>query len=481
MIVVPTEKQFDWLHAPVVLFLIVLLNVLIFFIYQSGDAEKYLEAVHAYDRSGFIEQEWPLLKTYLKSKGETDTLIELTKDYESGNNHDHLSKVLLRQDFYQHLTQIARDSFDHELYTRWQHERKAIQEKFNSLSPIAHGLTASTFKLSSLLSHQFLHGDVMHLLGNMFFLVICGFAVEAAIGHWRFLVFYLVGGFAAGMAQVVSNWDSSVPLVGASGAISAVMAMYLAVFRFRNIEFFYWIFFFVGYFRAPALLILPFYIGKELYSYYTDPESNVAFLAHAGGFVGGCFLIAVSLLVDRKTINKEYIENDQSPIDEQQQRMAEIYRALEKYSFAHAYKLANEAIKEFGETFDLAVIRFNLLKISKGKNYPQSVLRLWQMKRLLPHEIERLEKIWFDHPKLHDQLDDESAIRLGMQFSSLEHPIAAEQIIDMLAKRACKNPSFIIFAQKLSGAFASLGQKQKQTQYEALANQLAQGGQHGAL
>ena len=63
--------------------------------------------------------------------------------------------------------------------------------------------------------------------------------------------------------------------------------MYLALFRMRRIEFFYWLFVFVGYVRLPALVVLPLYIAKELYFYFADPASNVAFLAHAGGFVVG--------------------------------------------------------------------------------------------------------------------------------------------------------------------------------------------------
>jgi len=481
MIVVPTEKQFDWRHAPVMLFCIVLLNVLIFIFYQSGDNDKYLEAINAYENAEFLPQEWPQLQSYLRAQGETDTLDELTEYHKEEQYQAIATHILLNRDFYQHLNQMARDTLDPRAYSQWQRERQAIQDIFNSLSSIAHGLTASEFKLSSLLTHQFLHGGAMHLLGNMFFLVICGFAVEAAIGHWRFLSFYLIGGFAAGMAQVASDWNSSTPLVGASGAISAVMAMYLAVFRLRKIEFFYWIFFFVGYFRAPALLILPFYIGKELYSFYSNPESNVAFLAHAGGFVAGGILIGISMLLDRKTINEDYLESDQSQADEKQQRLADIYRALEKYSFAHAYKLVNEAIKVFGETFELASIRVNLLKISKGKGYPQSVLRLWQLKRLQPHELERLEKTWFDNPQLHEQLDDPQAITLGMQFSTLENPLAAEQIVAMLNQRNCASPDFILLVQKLTTAFANTGQKNKHTQYQALANQLTQGEHSGVL
>ena len=63
--------------------------------------------------------------------------------------------------------------------------------------------------------------------------------------------------------------------------------MYLIIYRWQTIRFFYWFYLIVGYFRAPAMILLPVYIGKELISFYSDPDSNVAFMAHAGGFVAG--------------------------------------------------------------------------------------------------------------------------------------------------------------------------------------------------
>lgn len=482
MIVVPTEKQFDWRHAPIVLFFIVLLNVLVFFLYQSGDIQKHMDALSKYQQADYFELEWPVFKQYLQDQGDTKTLEDVSSRYEKEELQYLNVQILMRNDFYLYLSEIAPDTFEPDIYAQWHGDRARIQAQFNAISAFAYGLTPSRFRISALLTHQFLHGGVMHLLGNMFFLVICGFAVEAAIGHWRFLGFYLVGGIAAGLAQAVSDWQSSVPLVGASGAISAVMAMYLAIFRLKKIEFFYWIFFFVGYFRAPALLILPFYIGKELYSYHTAAaESNVAFLAHAGGFVAGGILIGLSLLLDKKTVNVAYIENDQGPIDEQRQHLAEIYRAVEKYSFSDAFKRVNEAIKAYGLTFELAMIRYNLLKISKGKGYPQSALQLWTMKRLLPHELERLENVWIENPELQEKLNNEQAVDLGMQLSTLQNPVVAEQLFELLQQRQYHDQSLTLLAQKLSSAFEQLGESNKQSQYHAAAVQLMQGGHRGLL
>src|SRR5690606_22718779 len=235
------------------------------------------------------------------------------------------------------------------------------------------GLIPAEMEPLSFISYQFLHGDIMHLLGNMFFLVVCGFAVEAAIGHLRFLLFYLITGIAGGLLHALLNPESSTTLVGASGAVSGVMAMYLGVFRLRKIEFFYWFFIFVGYFRAPALLILPVYVGKELVDYFSDGDSNVAFMAHVGGFVAGAALIAATLLLRPRLVDTEYVEQDQER-DPFQEGLARVYGYIENFQFQPALKAVQLMIEEYGPRFELALLRCNLLKIERGEAFKSALL-----------------------------------------------------------------------------------------------------------
>lgn len=479
MIIVPTEKKFDWRHAPVVLFVIVLINVLVYFLYQSGDNKKVADAFTAYEAAGYFEKEWPLFQTYLESHKETTLLHEYREQVAEENYMLVVGDLLMRQDFYPYLQKHARPHFGRFFYDEWESERGRIDAKIQSQSYLAHGLRANKLKIPNFITHQFLHGGIMHLLGNMFFLIVCGFAVEAAIGHWRFLLFYLLSGVAAGFAQVASNWESSMPLVGASGAISGVMAMYLAVFRLKKIEFFYWFFFFVGYFRAPALLILPFYVGKEIYSFYSDTSSNVAFMAHAGGFVAGAALIAIAILLNRSMLNTEYIEADSS-VDPRQQKLAEIYEAIEKFRFERALAGVEELIRSYSLTFDLAMLRYNILKIDKGEGYAPAVLGLLSVPLLSNQEIKKLDKVWRDNPEIHNQVADLPALKLGMQFATLESPQSAEQIFTLLQQRKFSNPAMPVFATKLAKAFQTLREHEKKSHYESLALELGRQSMQGA-
>jgi membrane associated rhomboid family serine protease len=479
MIIVPTEKSLDWRHAPLVLCTLVFINVMVFFLYQSGDTPKIIEAISSYQAQGFIEDEWPIFEDYLEEQGD-QLLSEYRREYAKGEYDYIIADLLMREDFYLYLQKNVRHYLTPDRYEVWVSERARLHSLVQSVSYIANGLQANKLKISSFFTHQFLHGDIMHLLGNMFFLIVCGFAVEAAIGHWRFLVFYLLSGVAAGFAQVATDWHSSQPLVGASGAISGVMAMYLAVFRFKKIEFFYWFFFLVGYFRAPALLILPFYIGKEIYLYQTDTDSNVAFMAHAGGFVTGAVLIGIAWLMNRSLFNDDYINNDQA-IDPAQQPLAEIYEAIEKFRFERALQLVDALIAGQGNQFELTMIRYNLLKIERGAEFNPAVVTLLTLPLLTPEQIKKLERVWLDNPDVHQSLNEGAQLKLAMQFSALENPRAAEQLLAQLLDSGFKNPAMSVLASKLAAAFLRLQDSAKRTHYEQLASQLAQGAERVLL
>jgi membrane associated rhomboid family serine protease len=479
MIIVPTEKQLDWRNAPVVLFTLVLLNIMVFFLYQSGDNQKVFQAIGKYHISGYLEYEWPFFEKYLEEKKETKLLKDYREQLKNENVESIVIDLLGREDFFTYLKGKAYQYFPSEIYDEWIIERTEIDRLFNSMSFMEHGLIANDLNVSSFLTHQFLHGDIMHLMGNMFFLVVCGFAVEAAIGHWRFLLFYLLSGLAAGFAQVASDWSSSQPLVGASGAISGVMAMYLAVFRLKKIEFFYWIFFFVGYLRAPALLILPFYLGKEIYSYYHDTESNIAFMAHAGGFGMGAVLIGLTWVFNRSVFNQNYIEQDQA-LDPGREKLAEIYNYIDKHRFDRALHCVNELIQSQGVDFESAMLRYNLLKIGRGAGYTDAALGLLTG-NFTQNDIKKLDKVWQENPDIQNQVPEQAAIKLGMQLVNLENLKSAEEIFLQLQKNNSKNPRLGIYATKLATAFQRLKDREKATHYEFLASQLSQGAANGLL
>ncbi|PIW28966.1 MAG: rhomboid family intramembrane serine protease [Rhodospirillales bacterium CG15_BIG_FIL_POST_REV_8_21_14_020_66_15] len=146
---------------------------------------------------------------------------------------------------------------------------------------------------ATLVTSMFLHGGWMHLIGNMLYLWILGDNVEDAMGHVRFLVFYLVCGVAAVLAHMLIDTGSTVPLVGASGAISGVIGAYLLLHPKANINVLIWVFVFVRIVPVPAWIALAFWIGLQFVNAAADPGTGggVAWWAHIGGAAAGMVLV----------------------------------------------------------------------------------------------------------------------------------------------------------------------------------------------
>jgi membrane associated rhomboid family serine protease len=145
----------------------------------------------------------------------------------------------------------------------------------------------------TVVTSMFLHGGWMHLIGNMLYLWIFGNNVEDAMGHGRFVVFYLLCGAAAVLAQALPVPDSTIPMIGASGAISGVLGAYLLLYPHARVL----VLIPLGYFSRvvylPAMVVLGLWFLLQFLSILlTDPnQPGVAFGAHAGGFVAGMLLI----------------------------------------------------------------------------------------------------------------------------------------------------------------------------------------------
>jgi membrane associated rhomboid family serine protease len=160
------------------------------------------------------------------------------------------------------------------------------------------GLVPARFAISHIFTSMFLHGGWLHVLGNMWFLWIFGDNIEDILGHGKFLLFYLLCGVAAALLQVYFNYDSRVPMVGASGAIAGVMGAYMVKFPRARILTFVLIIFFFYTFEVPAWLMLVYWFALQLFGGFdaiTESQysqgGGTAFFAHVGGFIAGIILI----------------------------------------------------------------------------------------------------------------------------------------------------------------------------------------------
>ncbi len=143
----------------------------------------------------------------------------------------------------------------------------------------------------TLLTNMFLHGGWMHLIGNMLFLWVFADNIEAVIGKFRFILFYLGGGLAASAAHILFNANSTIPAVGASGAISAVLGAYLVMFPSSRVK--VYVLYIFRSFHMPALFFLGIWGVQQFINGFISIVPNsaytsgVAWWAHIGGFVFG--------------------------------------------------------------------------------------------------------------------------------------------------------------------------------------------------
>jgi membrane associated rhomboid family serine protease len=157
------------------------------------------------------------------------------------------------------------------------------------------GLVPATFSWVNVFTSMFLHGGLLHFGGNMLYLWIFGDNVEDRMGHGRFLVFYLLCGVAAALAQTASSPDSIVPMVGASGAIAGVMGAYFVLYPHSRIVTLLPFFIFFHVIEVPAIFFLGVWFIMQLLSGVgsiaaatgAEPAGGIAFWAHAAGFVAG--------------------------------------------------------------------------------------------------------------------------------------------------------------------------------------------------
>jgi membrane associated rhomboid family serine protease len=161
-----------------------------------------------------------------------------------------------------------------------------------------YGVVPAAFAPATLVTSMFLHGSWSHVLGNMWYLWIFGDNVEDRVGHGRFIVFYLLCGIVAALGQIAVDPHSTLPTIGASGAIAGVMGAYFILYpRSRVLTLIPWIF--LQIVELPAIVLLGFWFVMQLFSAGTiamttsSRGGGVAFAAHVVGFLvgmGGVFL-----------------------------------------------------------------------------------------------------------------------------------------------------------------------------------------------
>ncbi len=151
---------------------------------------------------------------------------------------------------------------------------------------------------------MFLHGGWFHLIGNMLYLWIFGNNIEDKLGHFTFIIFYILCGLLASAAHIATAPESQIPTVGASGAIAGVLGAYLIRFPKAKVLVLFWFGIFIRTIYIPAVIVLGFWFVIQLFSGLptlgVEQGGGVAYFAHIGGFVAGILLFVLIMLFKKK-------------------------------------------------------------------------------------------------------------------------------------------------------------------------------------
>ncbi|KGD66467.1 rhomboid family protein [Alcanivorax nanhaiticus] len=283
MLILPVGENTGHRTLPWLCILLIISNTILYAVTTHRDNQREIPLTDQ-QLVSLAERESPLLLKWLQHQ-DSGTYVDAIAMDDRGPDF-----LFAYGWFNQAFTQHVHEYWEtHPPSTQWLEQRTELESWVSGFSTFRWGLTPNAPTATTFLSSMFMHGDWFHLLGNMVWLVLFGIAMERYWGALRFGVAYLVAGLGADLLFILVDPDSGVPLVGASGAISGIMGLYAGTYRLRKVEFFYTLGFVFGSFRAPALVLFPVWLGWELLQAATS-DSNVAYMAHAGGLLSGLVL-----------------------------------------------------------------------------------------------------------------------------------------------------------------------------------------------
>jgi membrane associated rhomboid family serine protease len=335
MIILPYghEKQ-SVNRLPWVTFIIIGLNILIFLALlfetrrnESMQQEKFNEFIEYYTYHAYLEYPPEMQKFYRVD--DKSTFMDIMKETKSRLSEETINKEQAE------LENLG----------------KEVIELINENPAWRFGYKPGDPHFFSLFTNLFMHAGFMHLFGNMLFLYLAGASIEDLWGRPLFVAFYLICGIAATLTHGLIYSASSIPLIGASGAIAGLMGAFLYRLYKTKIRFFYffWVFItrpFMGTFNAPAYIMLPLWLLSQFfYASFTNEAGGVAFWAHIGGFVFGFGFAVVmkSFQIEEKYITpkiEKEVTMPQNPLFE------EALELSEKKSYPEAMNLLKKVVQQ---------------------------------------------------------------------------------------------------------------------------------------
>lgn len=451
MLVVPITGKISWKNPPVVTIAFIVINCLIFFLFQRNDNMNFFRAQQHYFKSGLAEIE---VSAYIAAR-------EIPEDITDRGGKGKLNE----QTLFRHYQKMESDAgFQKRLrsdeiitkhdpvYEKWKKLRAEYENLLSDVVFFKYGFRPAYLNILTAFTYMFLHGGFGHLLGNMIFLWLVGCMLEMGCGRIFCIATYILTGLFSVLLFWLIYMDSTIPLVGASGAIAGFMGAFTTVYGRKKIKVFYSLGFYFNYIRFPAILLFPIWVGNELFQLFSGEQSNVAYVAHIGGLLSGALIGYLDLKFFKLHDNNMFKEE---PEDKISPLIEKALQCMGKLDLEEGRNLLEEVLVIDPENKDALMHLFNIEKLNpENPSFHLSARRLLQNYSLSREDYKKAYEIYNEYAGLtqRPRLTPEIYVRLGSAFSGMGHTGVSEKIFSMLLKKKPEQPGIPAGLLKLAHA-----------------------------
>ncbi|MEJ2691478.1 MAG: rhomboid family intramembrane serine protease [Candidatus Thiodiazotropha sp.] len=455
MFILPLHRKVGWSNLPILTLLLVSINVFIFLFTQLDDHQEVMNALNNYRDSGLYEIERPGYLAYLDEINDEDYL---TGQYETGDLESDLAAQVFgiqgSAEFLQRLNEGGIIKPDDDIYQEWHEKRNQFVTLYEAITYVDFGLRPGQLEIIPLISHMFLHAGFGHLIGNMLFLFALGVLIEDLMGRTAFVLLYLIGGLGSAGFYILFSSDSLMPGIGASGAIAGLMGMFSVIYGIRRIRFFYSIGVYFDYASLPAIVLLPLWIGNEVFQmlYYT--ESNINYLAHLGGLFSGA-VMAAALRFTIDPFDLSHLEVDeQSRVSEQ--RLALARTLFQDMEYRKALPLLRRLYQEGCREREALYLYYQCSRISpESEDYHRAARAIFDIRERDTASAELVRETYHEYVKLSrpgPRFNADILCRLSDYFIANQWRSEADKLMAIVIKKGLVCPDEL----KLSMRYAEL-------------------------
>ena len=463
MLLIPYQTRFTLKSLPLVTLALILVNAVVYFVFQSGDRQAYARAADYYFSSQLAQIELPRYATYLDRRNDRRSL-QVLRMIRAGARPEQSIRLILAmendREFMRDLREGAVVPSSDPAYATWRDQRAQFDallgRVFSERFALESGVGGAAGAALRLITYQFLHGNAVHWLGNMIVLLLAGPFAEAALGHFRFLIAFIASGvFAGALHMLVSDQ----PLIGASGSISGAMAMVAVLYGTRKVPVFYWLFVYFNTARIPALLLLPVWLAIEAVQWALSPEAPVSYGAHIGGFLAGAVLAWLLRPREDKRVDRILDEQfaDERHSDRKSTLLQEAQAAAARLDTRKAARAYGELLQNDPTNVQHATAYFNMALLGRNvETLLDATLRvLWIRARGARSEL-RPVYLQMSQPHVLAALPVDEQLRLARRLVATREDAAALRVLDgLLASDTLKNLYGRQIADCLLGLFTT--------------------------